>query len=354
MADEAVRGPAGLPVPGHQLVHEPPEPVAGGLVDVDLGDLADRLDDARRKRDAALAAERLAATAAGGPCDDCGVTWSTRWERGQQVGAWHPGPKGQRCHPCHLASREYRSEQLAPLLDQEYRERTCRELLRPLDPGEVDQWGPAYLAEAAGFRWFREVPDAKPGGRARFAYLDLPGMLARLKAPPAARPLLKGEQCPICGCDDAWQPTQVHHPALVDTTGLVAHAGWIEQQVLCRAHHGTAEDLDELAAATVGLLPRPGLAAELGVAWWADHLAAMPTRRRLRARVQARPWRQQETRAFAWWPSRADLLARAWRIAGPREGDWPRETEERWRDLAAMRQAQAAAGEPAEANPPGR
>lgn len=324
---------------GHRAVVDLPAALAGGLGTVDDGELLDRLDAARAKRKARLAAEELAHAANGGPCADCGRTWSTALERGKPVGRWYADPVGLRCHRCHLDSREHGQEQLANRDDADYRDLACRRLLAPLDPVEVAQHSghPDYgLAARSGFRWFREVPGAKPGGRERFAYLDLPAMLARLRPPKVTEELVRGAPCGKCGAMDHWHPRKTHHPGV---PGMVSMPPWTEEATDCRhpRHLQLPDDLDEAAAKLTGLAPAYGLGAALGISWWAEHVEALPRRQRLRARV-----RGPQGGPLSWWPPTEALRAKAWELFRPQPDQWMREAENRWQSLQAMRDAQAA------------
>lgn len=127
----------------------------------------------RRQAEAAAQAERdrAEALAHGGPCRYCGVTmsWEHDPEHDRAIGRWYADV----CAWC----EDDRAWGIAGRTDSELRDLVLRRLL-PYDL--TREYGLGFLAEAAGFRWWREVPGAPSSATERFAYVDREALAARL------------------------------------------------------------------------------------------------------------------------------------------------------------------------------
>jgi hypothetical protein len=210
---------------------------AAGPVDVDqdqgqVGQLSpavlDHLDGQLATRRAEREAERKRAAARGGPCSRCGAVES--WER-PGVGGWAGGDAhGPVCHACDRDRSGPSGD------DREHRARAARLVLGPTpspswaghgaEPA-VRYWLDGYLADA--FRWWWEVPGARPGrGAERFGYLTGPELVARLYAgreprPPVLRSRGRRHRCPGCGCrGECWTVEQVGVSAQVASDGRLS------------------------------------------------------------------------------------------------------------------------------------
>jgi hypothetical protein len=312
---EAAPGSAGYRV--HDL------PVLGDDVDdVAVAALADRLANVDRKRRQERAAEELAARATSPtPCRWCGSTWS---EAG-----WFDGPT---CASCDSDRRVFGTG--AIISDREHRALVAWRLVNAISPAEAALWRPELLAERSGFKWWHETPGAPPGGRVRFHFVDARVLLERLLPSDEGAPtVVTGPPCDYCGSRRYWVRARVAGAA-----GSVAFPPQVLTELTCLGPcFRLGQDLDVAAARVVGMVATRGLGQALGVAWWQDHLAGLPLRQRLRAR------RNGPDEPLAWWPSKGQLQARAWRLAGLKPGDFPSEVQTRWETLQAMRDAEQAA-----------
>jgi hypothetical protein len=158
-------------------------------------------------------------------CVDCGASLS--W-LAPGKGGWHSG----RCHVCWL---ERGGDAGAGTDDGDARARACDLVLGtiappgwanavPGVPTVAGRWDVQYKADA--FRWFSEVPDARPApGAQRFAYVTAEQLRDRLYQGRQPPPLVlrsrgKRHRCPACGCrGECWTVTQVAVAAGTTTTG---------------------------------------------------------------------------------------------------------------------------------------
>jgi hypothetical protein len=306
---------------------------------VDVGALAREVREHEARERQQAEAVRLAREVTGGPCCYCGATISgERDPNTRQVrGVWHTASGGLCCARCNLDRRNgFTDGAIQP--SSEHKARALYELLPELG----GRWLPQFAVPRSGFRWWHETPGARPApppGDQRFAYVDLDTLRAAFTPEPVQ--LETGEPCPRCGVTDKWRSRKVERGRVYTDTGASVPSDPLRMETVseCAACAHLPESLDELAARLVGLNPRPGLAGQLGVTWYADRQA--PARERLRRRVHGQPFGP-----FTWWPPRQQLQARAWALYGTQPGEWERQAAPRWHSLAAMRSAREAAGRP--------
>ena len=262
-----------------------------------------------------------------GLCDYCGVTC----------------PQRRVCELCNAA--------FSPMMTEV--ERKAKVLMTLLLPETEGRWLPRFLVERTGFQWFRELPGqvqmAADNNRS-FAYVDeamLAGMRARLQPPVPDSLAVRDADgraigpCPRCGVNNAWWQVETRRVEQQLVHGQVIDVDMPELRWKCQACRLVPRDLDDHVARLLGLRPNaealrlmgewgyrtwpggrePSLAAELGATWFARSGLTEP---------QSRP--------FAWWPSLAELAARAYERY-PDQSYWTAMSAyERAKELATRRE----------------
>jgi hypothetical protein len=206
-------------------VNQDPAAAAAQLTPDEQLDLLEvELDQRRARRvarEAAKAEQDKARDDRG--CVDCGASLS--WD------GWHPGP---RCHPCWL---DRGGDAGAGTDDRPVRVKACDLVLGDIGPPEwatavpgpptvAARWHADYKADA--FRWFSEVPGARPApGAERFAYVTAEQLRDRLyegrePRPPQLHSRGRRYRCESCGAKgEVWTVEQVGVSAPVDSRGEV-------------------------------------------------------------------------------------------------------------------------------------
>jgi hypothetical protein len=225
-----------------------------------LDALAGQLDQRARQRKAD--ADRAKAHDPRG-CVDCGTTLS--WRK-PGLGGWHPTGDGPRCQSCYEARGGDAGGD-----DRDARIQAARLVLgnhpAPAWAGHGSEpaaryWLDDYLADA--FRWFREVPDARPSEQ-RFGYVTAAELVARLyegrePRPPVLRSRGRRHRCPACGAKgEVWTVEQVAVTAPTTSDGEVSRSIRAHFKVTWTCWRCRHVDVEQLAEQLPGV-PVAGLA----------------------------------------------------------------------------------------------
>lgn len=190
-------------------VHPQPSPVSVPVVDVAAAVAAEvarvraqEREAARREAEQAEARRLLMPS----PCTYCGWAGESAI-RDPDTGkrepfVWTIPRWGVACSGCHNDVHPFGPD--GPARDDaEHRWLVAARLIGEPARG----WLMEYALPKIGFRWWVETAGAVPG--ARFAYVDVPGLTARLVHTdrPDYRP---GPPCPLCGQTDRWVYERAH------------------------------------------------------------------------------------------------------------------------------------------------